>query len=93
MPNSSTDWSRYAKCERKWCWAPAGEACTNLAVRHTPGFDKRPLARRPHGGRQVAAATRPKPHEPLCVDKIGHPHDNECECWCHDDAEGGADRG
>lgn len=29
--------------------------------------------------------TAPKPHEPLCVDKIGHPHDNECECWCHDE--------
>jgi hypothetical protein len=23
------------------------------------------------------------PHDPLCVDKLGHPHDNECECWCH----------
>lgn len=26
-------------------------------------------------------------HEPLCVDKVGHPHDNECECWCHDEDE------
>lgn len=22
-------------------------------------------------------------HDPLCFDKSGHPHDIECECWCH----------
>lgn len=25
-----------------------------------------------------------RPHDPLCFDKVGHPHDNECECWCHE---------
>lgn len=24
-------------------------------------------------------------HEWLCFDKPGHPHDTECECWCHAD--------
>jgi hypothetical protein len=27
-------------------------------------------------------------HDPLCVDQSGHPHDNECECWCHDGEPG-----
>ena len=35
------------------------------------------------------AAAAPKPHDPLCFDKVGHPHDNECECWCHDEATSG----
>lgn len=28
-------------------------------------------------------------HDPLCFDKSGHPHDNECECWCHDEGSPG----
>jgi hypothetical protein len=26
----------------------------------------------------------PFEHDPLCVDREGHPHDNECECLCHE---------
>lgn len=34
-------------------------------------------------GLLVAEIFGPRPHAPLCVDQPGHPHDNECECWCH----------
>jgi hypothetical protein len=51
-PKTSTDWSRYEGCTRRFCDAAAGDACRDLTVSYRPGFDRRPLASRPHAGRK-----------------------------------------
>ena len=42
------------------------------------------IARGPSEQKYLGPCGAVRIHEPLCVDQPGHPHDNECECWCHD---------
>jgi hypothetical protein len=44
----------------------------------------RGLARGPSEQKYLGPCGAEPPHDTLCFDKVGHPHDNECECWCHD---------
>lgn len=41
-----------------------------------------------HGSKDRTDAAPYRLHDLLCVDQPGYPHDNECECWCHDEADG-----
>jgi len=44
----------------------------------------RSIARGPQESKYLGPCGADRDHEPLCVDQVGHPHDEECECWCHD---------
>lgn len=67
--------------------AHLGQICPDILAAEWERVDPEGVAelRRSAARLQGAPDSAPKPHEPLCVDKIGHPHDNECECWCHDE--------